>query len=167
MTRRPHDYYPTPAWCVHTIMRRVQIPDNWIEPCVGDGAIIRAVGKLPWSAYDIRDVGLGAPRDMTEPWDGIPRHDMCMTNPPFSCWQPILEHAIANCDQTLALLRLSVMAGKKRERFWRGRPADVYVLPKRPSFTGDGKTDGSDYAWFHWHHGLLHRHPIWQRLDDI
>jgi hypothetical protein len=24
------------------------------------------------------------------------------------------------------------------------------VLPRRPSFTADGKTDATDYAWFAW-----------------
>lgn len=30
-------------------------------------------------------------------------------------------------------------------------PVDhLVVLSKRPSFTGDGKTDGTGYAWFIW-----------------
>ncbi len=27
---------------------------------------------------------------------------------------------------------------------------EVCVIPRRPSFTGDGKTDATEYAWFLW-----------------
>ena len=31
----------------------------------------------------------------------------------------------------------------------RAKPPDVFVLPDRPSFTGEG-SDSADYAWFVW-----------------
>ena len=30
---------------------------------------------------------------------------------------------------------------------------DVYQLPKRPSFTGDGSPDAAEYSWFVWPDG--------------
>lgn len=63
-----HENYPTPAWAVHRLLDdpTVRLPfGRWLEPCAGDGAIIRAVdsyfttrdGSCPirWSACDIRD----------------------------------------------------------------------------------------------------------------
>lgn len=48
--RRDADYYPTPAWCVHRFLEAwwtpafmLSRPMRWVEPCAGDGAIIRAV----------------------------------------------------------------------------------------------------------------------------
>lgn len=49
-----------------------------------------------------------------------------------------------------ALLRINWMAGQGRRDFHQAWPCDVWVLPKRPSFTGDGKTDATEYAWFVW-----------------
>ena len=48
------------------------------------------------------------------------------------------------------LLRLSFLESKGRVKFHQDFPADVYVLAKRPSFTGDGKADSCAYAWFVW-----------------
>ena len=39
--RNEHDFYPTPAWCVHRLLEAVPLPaGRWLEPCVGDGAKI-------------------------------------------------------------------------------------------------------------------------------
>lgn len=48
------------------------------------------------------------------------------------------------------LLRLAWLSSGKRAALHRELPPDVYVLSERPSFTGNGKTDGADYAWFVW-----------------
>ncbi len=54
-----------------------------------------------------------------------------------------------------ALLRLGFLASATRKNLFAtvGIP-DVYVLAHRPSFTGNGKTDGADYAWCVWGPGL-------------
>lgn len=51
--------YPTPAWCVDRLLDDVYLPSGrWLEPCAGDGAIIKAVNaRIPdvmWTAVDIR-----------------------------------------------------------------------------------------------------------------
>jgi hypothetical protein len=53
-------------------------------------------------------------------------------------------------DHLVFLLRLAFLCGEGRQGFMAAMPPDVYVLPNRPSFTGDGKVDSADYAWFHW-----------------
>ena len=58
--RRAYDFYPTPEWCVHALLREWQPRHcgRWLEPCAGDGAIIRAVhtfGLAPsWTAVELR-----------------------------------------------------------------------------------------------------------------
>lgn len=79
------------------------------------------------------------------PWD------VAIMNPPFS-------HALAFVERCLelvprgyvcALERLNWMAGPRAKVFRRNMP-DVYVLPDRPSFKGNGETDSIEYAWFVW-----------------
>ncbi len=43
--RMSEDYYPTPDWCVHALLKKLGrlFGWDWLEPCAGDGAIIRAV----------------------------------------------------------------------------------------------------------------------------
>ena len=54
-----NENYPTPAWCVHRLLEAVALPrGRWLEPCAGEGAIIRAVRamrpEIAWSAVEIR-----------------------------------------------------------------------------------------------------------------
>ena len=48
------------------------------------------------------------------------------------------------------LLRLNYLGSITRHDWWKEySPTSLYVLSKRPSFTGKG-TDATDYAWFVW-----------------
>ena len=73
MTRAAYDYYPTPAWCVRRLLEAVDLPGGrWLEPAVGDGAIVRSVDAarddVRWTTIDVRP-GLGADHclDYTSP----------------------------------------------------------------------------------------------------
>jgi hypothetical protein len=63
------------------------------------------------------------------------------------------------------LLRLPWLGSQKRAQWQRENPSNIHVLPKRPSFTADGKTDATEYAWFIWssdvggHWSILHIDP--------
>lgn len=164
MSRRENDYYPTPPWCVLRLLDAVRVEGRILEPAAGDGAIIRALrlggAKVTHvTAVDIdhRHVGalaacadevitgdaLGLSR-MREPYDAI------VTNPPYSlafefaCWAVGRAHLVA------MLLRLSFLGSVRRAAWLQAFTPSVLVLPNRPSFTSDGQTDSSDYAWFVW-----------------
>lgn len=85
-------------------------------------------------------------------------HDvgLVLTNPPYVLAEQFVRRARRWCPnaELMFLLRLGFLVSKERAKFYAemGTP-DIYVLPNRPSFTGDGKTDGADYAWFHWKAG--------------
>jgi methylase of polypeptide subunit release factors len=55
------------------------------------------------------------------------------------------------------LLRLNFLEGKERgQKFWpKYKPRLVSVSTKRPSFTGDQKTDATAYAAFLWQKGFI------------
>ena len=142
----PDDFYRTPAWAVKALIERLgAVPGPILEPGCGDGAIflgdrlepVRA--RLPCSS---------------------------ISNPPF-------KHAVGFIQRTLEiiqpggraffLLRLAFLAGQARARsgIWDDLAA-VYVLPRRPSFTGRG-TDSADYCWLEF--STSHRGPA--RLEHL
>lgn len=79
-----------------------------------------------------------------------------LTNPPYNLAREFADRAIrevygsGNVFGVVAmLLRLNWLAGQKRAEWMRAHTPSVYVLSRRPSFTGMG-TDATDYAWMVW-----------------
>jgi len=81
------------------------------------------------------------------------KYKTIITNPPYSIAQEFIEKCFKIADQNteiIMLLRLAFLESKKRYEFWQKHPvSELYVLSKRPSFTGGG-TDATAYAWFVW-----------------
>lgn len=82
------------------------------------------------------------------------RPQTIITNPPFSIAETFLrktfEISKKNDSDVIMLLRLNFLGAQKRKTFWSEFPVSkIYVLSKRPSFTGKG-TDSTEYAWFIW-----------------
>jgi hypothetical protein len=164
------DQYFTPAWAVDLILPEVP-RGRVVDPFAGDGAIIRRAAEVlgrKCFGFDIDPAlenGWVVCRDSLaqgkwfvespDPWAVV-------TNPPYNRAQEAIERCLVECDTVFALLRLGFVAGQRRKAFWQAHPADVFVLPRRPSFTNDGKTDASEYAWFAWGPG---RGGHWKRLD--
>jgi hypothetical protein len=159
------------AWQPLPALKEPWRPPRIIEPCAGRGAIIGACNaaglRAEWTAneddYDraqgILQSGLtAADRCFTSDFLTWPRHgsglpsdrfDYIITNPPFSLAQEFVEKAMGVADVTVMLLRLNFLGSQKRAKFLRSNMPDVYILSKRPSFTGKG-TDSTEYAWFVW-----------------
>jgi hypothetical protein len=161
------DFYPTPAACVARLLEVVNLPSDglWLEPAAGDGAIIRAIGERRWIAIEIREEcrlalggllfdhpgsSVGIADFLSEPVRNDYR--VVITNPPYSLALEFIKRSfqVAPNAWIVMLLRLNFAASQKRAAFMRAFPPDVYVLPNRPSFTGTGKTDATEYAWFIW-----------------
>ena len=164
-TRIPHDYYPTPAWCVHRLLEEVKLPGgHWCEPAAGEGHLIRAVREVRedvwWSAIEIRPEcrkpleRLGATVQigdaLTRRWDYRPELvSVVITNPPFSLAEHFVAKALDTAATVALLLRLDFLGGGKRAAFFRRTPPDVHPLPNRPKFV-HGRSDRWEYAWFVW-----------------
>jgi 16S rRNA G966 N2-methylase RsmD len=172
--RNRHDTYPTPSWAVRRIIEALTPRGGrWLEPCAGNGAIIRAIGALPrgpvmsWTAVEIRKQpislikkSLSSSHDVVvcgdfladSPHPDWPKQfDMAITNPPFSLAMPFIEKCRTISRHTVMLLRLNFLASEERSAFMQATRPDVYVLPNRPSFVRNGKVDSIEYAWYHWH----------------
>lgn len=164
-----HDNYPTPAWPVHRLMDEVDLPKGgkWLEPGVGDGAIVRAVTSRPgyesidWTGIDIRKEvrGLVRPKSiklrignfLLMSTAEIGQFDCAIGNPAYTIAMEVVEKARTVSPLVIMLLRLNWLGSEKRAPLFRAgaMPERVLVLPNRPSFVKGEKssTDSCEYAW--------------------
>lgn len=147
-----------------------------LDPCAGEGAILkvcREAGYLtkgieldPQRADECATVaseGCLAADALADslPWWG----DLVVTNPPYRLALEFIKSYLLWAEgkkEGAFLLRLNFLGSQKRASFFKQHPPDVYVLPKRPSFTEDGGTDACEYAWFLWGPNRGNR---WKILD--
>ncbi len=168
--RSPADLYGTPAWPVHRLLERLQLPGGvWYEPAAGEGAIVKAVNQtrsdVTWVMSELREEcrSLLEPLGRTEitsffdipappverPASMLPA--VCITNPPFSLAMEFIEHSLKFSPYyVIHLLRLNFLGTEKRNKFFQSNMPDVYVVPDRISFTGDGNADSIEYMWAVW-----------------
>jgi len=174
--RHPDDFYATPRWAVAAVARSRAVPPLFghvLEPSCGDGAILDVLRELaPFRrihgieldegrASEARRRGHSVTTGSFFDWGLRPglSTPYVLGNPPFSLAQEFVEHALsflpAGCRVTF-LLRLAFIASQKRAHLYDDVAGFrlLQVLPRRPSFTPDGKTDSSDYAWFTWEVGF-------------
>lgn len=148
--RKAQDFYPTPAPPIDALLNvmRYRVLRHFHEPCRGTGAIYDRVQCFRKSYCEIAE---GIDYLTYQPPHRV---DLIITNPPFSLAIEFLQKSLREADTVIYLLRLNFLGSQKRRAFWQAnRPSHVLVLAERPSFTGDGKTDSIDYAWFCWDRG--------------
>jgi hypothetical protein len=160
-SRRPQDFYETPAWLTEAIIPILRehlypIEDpRTLEPAAGQGAILRVLEEaFPNAVIDSGDIGTGQDF-LTYPYD--PHYDLIITNPPYSLALEFIQRAMAfrhfhhhNHHPVICmLLRVNFLGAQKRARWLREHTPSIYVSPRRPDFTGEGG-DATEYAWFIW-----------------
>lgn len=93
-------------------------------------------------------------------------YDLITGNPPYGMAEPFIRQSIRYLKGggiCAFLLRLEFVAGQKRAGTKRGQKVPglweeyplraLHIIPRRISFTGDGKTDAFEYAFFVWQKG--------------
>lgn len=144
--RKPADFYATPKEAFMPLLAYLPPPcavDYW-EPACGDNRLITWLRESGRHA-DGSDLSLGTNflKDFT-------RRQFIITNPPFSLAQEFCQHALVYSEEVCMLLRLNFLGAQKRRDWWMAHePNALFVLSKRPDFTGDGG-DSCEYAWFYW-----------------
>jgi hypothetical protein len=142
--RNENDFYPTPEYSIFPLLDEIDfsLVNSFVEPCRGAGAI-----------YDLVDCENKQYAEISEGKDYFEmsfESDLIITNPPFSVAIEFLEKSLKESKTVVYLLRLNFLGSQKRKKFWDiNKPTHLFVLSKRPSFTG-GKTDSTEYAWFVW-----------------
>ncbi len=162
------DFYATPKWAVEAIMSPAGLHGDYIfDPCAGNGAILEAFAENNAPDHALAGIeldeklvdGFKVPhlaknvtvRDALSPesW-GVRQH--VVMNPPFQLAEAFIRRAlkeVAPQQNVVALLRLGFLEGLARMPLHLEYPSNIFILPRRPSFTGSG-TDASAYAWFVW-----------------
>ena len=83
---------------------------------------------------------------LSKTWAG----EHILMNPPYKDAERWVLKALTEASSVTALLRLGFLASKRRQSLFLTHPlSSLAVLSSRPSFVG-GRTDNSEYAWFHW-----------------
>lgn len=174
------DNYPTPEWTIERFLEEWEdlhlVGPRWIEPCAGDGVIIDVVNRfrpgIEWTACDIRETT--APRLLRA--TGKPptigdflelfkpngkRWDVAIMNPPFRLTLEFIMACLELAETVVCLQRMNYCGTSDRNEFFRANMPDLYVVPDRVSFTGDGNADACEHAWHVWgpeigeSHGLI------------
>jgi hypothetical protein len=166
------DFYPTPGWCTRALLNEHPPPiKTIIEPSAGEGHIVRQIVQHARNtktsylidAFELREecrqplIESGAYSVTIEDWFSAVtkislRRFSIIGNPPFGLALEFAQSCLATSAQYVALLlKLSFLATEGRVKWNNDNPVTaLYPLGKRPSFTMDGHTDSSDYAWFVW-----------------
>lgn len=171
--RREHDFYPTPEPFVRAGLSLLPPPflfnpEFILDPGAGSGAW----GKVARQEYPNADITGFELRRVEVPqaydtWiDGdfrlakpFPLYDLVMGNPPYKYTESFIKTSMLFLKpggHLVFLLPLQFLAGQARGKgLWREHPpVKVVICSKRPSWTGDGKTDATDYAFFLWKEGV-------------
>lgn len=151
MSRNPYDYYPTPPWCYEKLPIDFSKYKTALEPCCGDYRIAEFLEFVGVEKVEALDIQYG------EDFFAYEGHvDLILTNPPYSIAEEFVIKALHHADTVVMLLRLNFLGAQKRYKFWiENEPDALFVLSKRPSFTGKG-TDSTEYAWFVWQNKEKH-----------
>ena len=150
-----------------------------MEPCGASGNIIRAakpfIPRMNWHAVEKREecgeqlrkehANLVIGDFLDKDWWPVQKIDTIITNPPYSDAEDFIRKSVKIANHTFMLLRLNFLSSSKRVDLFNRFMPDVYVLPNRPSFTGEG-TDSTDYGWFHWTKGRIVPEGKIQVLSD-
>lgn len=179
--RQDHDQYMTPPWTVEALQGAAPLTGPVLDPCCGDGGLLRALrGPLERHGMDIdgeliqrarndiwwrgagwsRAAGLLSQQDFLG--EAAARRlraagiRTIVTNPPYKLAEKFVARSLRllpHGGEVFMLLRLGFLASQRRRALYQRHFRGLYVLTRRPSFR-HGRTDSTDYAWFHWQTGF-------------
>lgn len=169
--RRDFDFYPTPYYVAEDALSF--LPDDLqpariLDPGAGTGiwgnaarkryqdAIITGVETRIETAKPVAyDVWIHDDFLLTQP--SFP-YNLVIGNPPYDRAEQFIRHSMRYLDNggyIIMLLRLNFLEGQGRAKgLYREYPLkQVVVRAARVSFTGDGQTNATAYAYFIWQKG--------------
>lgn len=161
--RNDRDFYETPQDCILNFLSHYKLKNGIIlDPGSGSGAFPKAIRKVGYTnqidACDIDDMVLSIEEADNKhlvnfmDFNSDYAYNTIIGNPPYNLAEEFIRKSFELVDSTdfeiIFLLRLNFLESIKRHDFWQEFPVNqLYVLSKRPSFTGKG-TDATSYAYF-------------------
>ena len=177
--RAANDAYYTPAPLALAICEQlskiVPAPRTILEPSVGSGAFLKAArARWPQSIIGVEDVDQAGLRTLRAERRGSPGstggdYDLIIGNPPYLDAERHVRLALERLafgGHLAFLLRVGFIASQERAKLYRAHPIR-WLIPiiGRPSFTGNGKTDPTEYAVFCWRRGFTGNGEILSGLE--
>ena len=196
--RSPRDFYPTPYGLADAVVERLAYSFRYtdrphvLDPGYGTGVWGKAVDEHFPNAR-ITGVDIHANMDVLDSpiygllyhmdyldyaskpdnWD---QYDLIIGNPPYTLAEEFIRASIKllkYSGMVAFLLRNSFLHSQKRYHgLYNDHPLNnVYFLSRRPSFTGDGKTDADDYIIAIWakmpmSRYFLGEHLMWDYAEE-
>ena len=175
--RAKSDFYPTPIELCRSVIEQT-IPVDFkpafiCDPGAGNGVWGRALREFPKYNYSILD---GIEIENIEPSVGYtywinenflkfyPRiylYDLIIGNPPYSLAEEFVRHSLSMLSDNgylIFLLRLAFLESLERYEnngLWvEFPPKFMHTCVRRPSFTGNRKTDATAYGVYVWQKGF-------------
>jgi len=171
--RRDFDFYPTPVAVCDDALSFLPTdfkPQCILDPGAGAGAWgIAARRRYAQALITGIEVRSETPRPAAYNFwvhsdflltDAQPCFDLVIGNPPYNRAEQFVKHSLAMLEDggyIIQLLRLNFLEGQARSRGIHKRhpPQKVVVCAGRVSFTGDGKSNATAYAFFIWQKGWM------------
>lgn len=157
--RNEFDFYPTPAWMTRSLLEfhPTITQAKVLEPCSGDGAIVRVLEAAGCPLVLTNDLDPRQPAQTHEDatsaayWDSVPYVEWVITNPPFNVAFPILQHAVKKAQIGVALLLRKTFLEPTNERgpWLADHPPSRLIGQPRYSFRGKG-SDSVSCDWCLW-----------------
>lgn len=150
--KRPRSYWPTPEKAIAPLLPYLLPQTRFIEPCAGDGSLIRGLekhGHICEAAFDIEPMFPGAVQldALTMQW---PEEPLYITNPP---WERHVLHPMLGLWAKCWLLFDSNWIWTKRARPYAQR-CKLIVPVGRVKWIPDSKHSSmDDCAWFYFEKG--------------
>jgi hypothetical protein len=149
--RNPRDFYPTPYEAVLPLLPYISITSTFVEPCAGDGRLIRHLQRHGLEcvyACDLEPQVKGIEkRDMLFFDGNLPETDLIITNPP---WKRESMHRMIDIFRVRACTWLLIDAGwmftEQAKPFL--RVCDLIVSVGRVSWLGNGVSSLDDCCWY-------------------
>lgn len=161
--KRPDsDFYQTPYSMTYKFLEREYFDKNKtiLEPCCGEGAILKVLNKKGYKNYGYDLLNPMAPlyKDFFEEKKAFP---YIITNPPFRYAKEFIKHSKTLVKEKFAfLLPLNYLHGKERyDSVWLDELfplKKIYIFTRYPMLTDKIREDGKYktgmmvYAWFVW-----------------
>ena len=165
--RDKNDHYPTPIELCRASLELLASRkyETILDPGCGKGPWGRAARQI-WPLSLIEGVDIDPTFDRS--YNRVHKEDflgsvilsqqqyqLVMGNPPYRQAEEFIRKGmglLAHDGTMIFLLRLNFLEGQKRGKgLWKEfPPSDVYVCSRRPSYTGDGKTDATAYMLCCW-----------------
>ena len=160
---RTNDFYPTPAWATHALMKREKFEGFIWEPASGKGDMSKVLEQYCDNVVS-SDKDDGPDIYGTGGSDFLKSKDhQCVsnviTNPPFKFAREFVEKAKIVSDKKIAMfLKIQFLEGIGRYDFFQDKEfplSKVWVFSKRVTLYKDGERNGMGtgtmcFAWFIW-----------------